>query len=356
MYAGRARGVPARAWRNVMCPERDQDEPEASRPARGDLEQREERSSERDVAATERDEAADQRDRAADALDEAAGESERRSVRRLIRASERGPKDRARAAAERADAARDRGEATTERKAVARRLERAAQESDEAAEERDRAADALDEEAGQIDRASAIQSVRDSQRGPDARARAASGRAEAASDRQVAARDREHAAEDREASPTDELDGARRRGAGRVGARRRAAGLVELPREIDRACQRDEPLVAAFVAVDDREQVTAIHGHQAGNDLLAAVGGALGKSLRSYDLIIRVGADEFLCVLSDITVEEARHSVAAVGERLAAGQAGKSIAVGIAQLEPDDSSGDLIARAVAARLTTRDRP
>ena len=343
---GERAGVPARAWRNVMCPERDQDEPEASRPAREDLGQREERSSERDVAATERDEAADQRDRAADALDEAAGESERRSVRRLIRASERGPKDRARAASERADAARDRGEATTERKAVARRLERAAQESDEAAERRDRAADALDEEAGQIDRASAIQSVRDSQRGPDARARAASGRAEAASDRQVAARDREHAAEDREASPTDELTGARRRG----------AGLVELRREIDRARQRDEPLVAAFVAVDDLEQVNATHGHQAGNELLAAVGGALGKSLRSYDLIIRVGGDEFLCVLSDITVEEARQRVAAVGERLAGGQAGGSISVGVAQLEPDDSPGDLIARADAARLTTRDRP
>ena len=239
--------------------------------------------------------------------------------------------DRARAASERADAARDRGEATTERKAVARRLESAAQASDAAAEQRDRAADALDEEAGQIDRASAIQSVRDSRRGPDARARAASGRAEAASDREVAARDREHAAEDREASPTDELTGARRRG----------AGLAELRREIDRARQRDEPLVAAFVAVADLEQVHATRGHQAGNELLAAVGAALGKSLRSYDLIIRVGADEFLCVLSDITVGEARQRLAAVGERLA----GESISVGIAQLEPDDSPADLIARA-----------
>ena len=107
--------------------------------------------------------------------------------------------------------------------------------------------------------------------------------------------------------------------------------------------------MAAFVAVHDREQVNAAHGHQAGDELLAAVGGALGESLRSYDLIIRVGRDEFLCVLADITVEEARQRVAVVGERLAAGRAGGSISFGVAQLQPDDSPGDLIARADAAR-------
>jgi diguanylate cyclase (GGDEF)-like protein len=188
--------------------------------------------------------------------------------------------------------------------------------------------------------------VRDSQRAPDARARAASGRAEAASDRQVAARDREHSAEDREASPIDDLTGARRRG----------AGLAELRRELDRARRRNEQLVVAFVAVDDLKDVNRIHGHQAGDELLAAVGNALGKALRSDDLIIRLGGDEFLCVLADITVEEAHQRLAAVGERLAAGQAGRSISVGVAHLEPADSPGDLIARADEARLTTRERP
>jgi diguanylate cyclase (GGDEF)-like protein len=332
--------------RSAMYPKRNPDDSEGPRPARASVGEREERSSERDVAATERDQAADQRDRAADALDEAAGESERASQRRLVRASERGPEDRARAASERADAARDRGAATTERQAVARRLERAGQESDEAAERRDRAAEALDEAAGEIERASALHSVRDSQRAPDARARAASGRAEAASDRQVAARDREHAADDREASATDELTGARRRG----------AGLAELRREIDRARRRSEPLVAAFVDVDGLKEVNDTQGHRAGDELLAAVGDALGRSLRSYDLVIRVGGDEFVCVLSDITVEDARQRLAAVCERVGAGRAGGSISVGFAELQPDDSPHDLIARADAALLDARGRP
>jgi diguanylate cyclase (GGDEF)-like protein len=302
-----------------------------------------ERARARDIAATERDQAADRRDDAATALDEAAGETDRASARSWVRAREQGPKDRAKAASERAELARIRDEAASERQVLARNLERAALESDDAAKRRDRAAEALDEAARKSDLASARHSADDSKRGIDERERGASDRAEAAYDRQVSARDRKHAAEDREASATDELTGARRRG----------AGLTELDREIDRAERTGGQLAVAFVDIDGLKALNDAHGHQAGDELLIAVSGLLKESLRSYDLVIRVGGDEFVCVLPDMTVAEARERFATIADMLSDGRMGGSIGVGFAQFGPGDSTDSLLARADAELLKGR---
>jgi PleD family two-component response regulator len=71
--------------------------------------------------------------------------------------------------------------------------------------------------------------------------------------------------------------------------------------------------------------------------------------LRSYDLIVRLGGDEFLSVMSGATIEEARRRFEAVRATLAADTDHRNeIRVGFALLEPAETSAQLIERADAA--------
>jgi diguanylate cyclase (GGDEF)-like protein len=167
------------------------------------------------------------------------------------------------------------------------------------------------------------------------RAKAAEERAHCAHDRSLAARDRAEAARDREASEIDELTKVRRRG----------AGMEQLQREIDRARRGPEELVVAFVDVDGLKRVNDTDGHLAGDALLVAVADSMRACLRSYDLIMRFGGDEFVCVLPHASVETVRERFIEVSNALAAGVTGGSITVGFAELGNGDSPEDLIRRA-----------
>jgi diguanylate cyclase (GGDEF)-like protein len=201
---------------------------------------------------------------------------------------------------------------------------RAAHDHGRAADDRTRAAD---------DRA----------RAADDRARAAEERAESAHDRTLAARDRAQAALDREASETDELTHVRRRG----------AGMKQLQREVDRAHRSPEPLVVTFVDVDGLKQVNDTQGHLAGDSLLIAVADSLRGCLRSYDLIMRFGGDEFVCALPNVDVSGVRRRFEDVSAALSAGPTHASITVGFAELGEQDSAEDLIRRADADLLVHR---
>jgi diguanylate cyclase (GGDEF)-like protein len=241
---------------------------------------------------------------------------------------------------------------------VATKRDEAARERDELAAQRDRDALAHDEAARELD-------VKDELLDKDTlkvyglrsrasliRSRAAADRARARRDRELAARDRELAAEDREQAArertqawTDELTGARRRG----------AGLAEFEREIDRTRRIGAPLVAAFVDVDHLKSINDARGHSAGDELLREVAAGLRRHLRSYDLIVRLGGDEFLCVLPHVTLERARHRFDRLNAELRAGAAQGSVSVGFSELHEDESPADLIDRADRDLLAHRCR-
>ena len=184
----------------------------------------------------------------------------------------------------------------------------------------------------------------DRARAADDRAHAAEERAESAHDRTLAARDRAQAELDREASETDEL----------THVRRRAAGMKQLRREVDRAHRSPESLVVTFVDVDGLKQVNDTQGHLAGDSLLVAVADSLRGCLRSYDLIMRFGGDEFVCALPNVDVNGVRRRFVDVSSALAAGRTHASITVGFAELGEQDSAEDLIRRADADLLTNRE--
>jgi diguanylate cyclase (GGDEF)-like protein len=132
--------------------------------------------------------------------------------------------------------------------------------------------------------------------------------------------------------------------------------MEQLQREVDRARRAPEELVVTFVDVDGLKQVNDIDGHLAGDSLLVAVADSLRECLRSYDLIMRFGGDEFVCALPNADVEKVRQRFAEVSNTLEAGPTKGSITVGFAELAKDDSAEDLIRRADADLLAHRERP
>ena len=74
---------------------------------------------------------------------------------------------------------------------------------------------------------------------------------------------------------------------------------------------------------------------------------AIRDQLRSYDLIVRIGGDEFMCVMSGATIDYAHQRFAAIQTKLAADRYPCEIKVGFAALTDADTAVDLIQRADA---------
>jgi diguanylate cyclase (GGDEF)-like protein len=237
-----------------------------------------------------------------------------------------------------------------------------AQERDSAAIRRDAIALLHDEIAETHDKEAATADSQDTiaddaaQEIEEVRARARAGRARAANDRARATRDREKAAHDRRRAAQDREQAAYdRRHAGTdelTGARRRGVGIEELQSEIERARRHGDNLVAVYVDVDGLKSVNDSQGHVAGDRLLRNVADGLRSRMRSYDLLMRIGGDEFLCVLPGISAADVRERFHDLGP---APRGQWSISLGISELRDSDSPHQLIDRADKDLLKTRRR-
>ena len=268
--------------------------------------------------------------------------------------------DRDQTSADRDLTSEDRDRTAADRDKTSEGRDRIAEARDRAAELRDRVADTHDAGATHLPQGIEERRARpygrrksDVRAGTD-RENAASDRAGAASDRKAAemgrekgARDRTGASEDRDAASHDRDVSALDRATSSIdeltGAYRRGTGLVELEREMMRAQRTEQPFVVAFIDVDGLKIVNDSLGHDAGDQLLRRVVDDTRAYLRSYDLIVRFGGDEFVCGLSDLGLAEATERFRRINANLAGH--GSSITVGLAELEGNDSLVELIARA-----------
>lgn len=128
--------------------------------------------------------------------------------------------------------------------------------------------------------------------------------------------------------------------------------MLELKREIARAKREGESMALAFVDVDGLKRTNDSLGHAAGDQLLRETAYSIRAHLRSYDLIVRYGGDEFLCALVGVTREEAAERFALVNADLTATRQA-SVTVGLAEFEAEDAVEDLIARADEAMYRER---
>ncbi|MFL5301651.1 MAG: GGDEF domain-containing protein, partial [Anaeromyxobacteraceae bacterium] len=83
--------------------------------------------------------------------------------------------------------------------------------------------------------------------------------------------------------------------------------------EIARAARFSRPVSLLFFDLDRFKRVNDAHGHQCGSALLREVGEVMRATLRTMDVPVRYGGDEFVAVLPESGREQAR----AAAERLA---------------------------------------
>ena len=89
----------------------------------------------------------------------------------------------------------------------------------------------------------------------------------------------------------------------------------QLAHELAEATRTGEPVTLVLADLDRFKEVNDVHGHQAGDDLLAWTGRTLGEALQA-DTVGRLGGDEFGVVLTGLSGEDARAVVERLGARL----------------------------------------
>ena len=140
-----------------------------------------------------------------------------------------------------------------------------------------------------------------------------------------------------------------------TGALRRGAGLQAMAREIARFRRFGGKGVAViFIDVDGLKRINDSEGHAAGDALLSDVVAAIRERVRAYDLVIRFGGDEFVCVLPDATREEAERTVADIERQVRLRTSGGSVSTGLAGLELTDTADSLVDRADSALYARRE--
>jgi diguanylate cyclase (GGDEF)-like protein len=180
--------------------------------------------------------------------------------------------------------------------------------------------------------------------------RAADHRALGAQDRQSAAQDRERAADERLRALADRETFAHQLASAATdtltGTRARAAGLTDLDHELDRCRRTDRPLAVAYVDVVGLKALDDSARASARDELLTRIVMLVNEHVRSYDLIVRLGDDELLCAMSNMTPADARRRFSAIDAALAAAPGPGAIRTGFAALMPGDNATALIARAL----------
>ncbi len=115
-----------------------------------------------------------------------------------------------------------------------------------------------------------------------------------------------------------------------------------LPEELDRAQRYRHPLGALLLDIDHFKQVNDRHGHTTGDRVLRGVGDRVKQELRSSDVAVRYGGEEFAVLLPQTGLEDASHLAERVRQTVAAasflGHAGEpvqvTVSVGVAALGP----------------------
>ena len=91
----------------------------------------------------------------------------------------------------------------------------------------------------------------------------------------------------------------------------------QLESEVMRATRFGHPVSLIFFDLDHFKQVNDTYGHQAGSRVLLEVGRLLLKTLRSTDVPVRYGGDEFVILMPETSKDQAIAAARRIGKEIA---------------------------------------
>ncbi|NMB77099.1 MAG: sensor domain-containing diguanylate cyclase [Myxococcales bacterium] len=135
-----------------------------------------------------------------------------------------------------------------------------------------------------------------------------------------------------------------------------------LPLEIDRAQRSRRPLSALFLDLDRFKRINDRFGHPVGDQVLQDLAERLRQGCRSEDVLARVGGEEFVILLPDTNLAQARR----VAQRLrlsvkgtpfitTAGPLDVTVSLGVARLRPRETGDAFLRRADQALYLAKRR-
>mgnify|MGYP000872202893 FL=1 len=139
-----------------------------------------------------------------------------------------------------------------------------------------------------------------------------------------------------------------------TGAMTRRAFDQRLAEEIERARRLDHPLTLLIADLDHFKQVNDTRGHHAGDMALRGFVAVCRQEFRKYDLVGRLGGEEFALLLPDTGFDVAlvaaeRLRAAVTRSPIDPGVPGQTfhitVSIGVAQLRPADDATPFIQRA-----------
>lgn len=141
----------------------------------------------------------------------------------------------------------------------------------------------------------------------------------------------------------------------------RRMAMRRLTDEVERAKRTDSPLTAIMLDLDHFKDVNDTFGHSAGDDVLVAAARTLSSEARAYDVVARLGGEEFLVLMPGAALEQG----IAAAERMRAGVASATaevlrgrpvtVSAGVAEFEPGgEAAEDLLVRADRALYRAKD--
>jgi diguanylate cyclase (GGDEF)-like protein len=126
----------------------------------------------------------------------------------------------------------------------------------------------------------------------------------------------------------------------------------ELKRALAYSKRYGAPAALVYVDLDRFKQINDTHGHAAGDEVLRAAARSLARSVRTSDVVGRLGGDELAVLLWNVTPEGAAAKAAALEQVIATTLVewdGRQLSVGasagVAMLAPDDDPPGAIKRA-----------
>jgi len=136
-----------------------------------------------------------------------------------------------------------------------------------------------------------------------------------------------------------------------TGVRNRRRIMRRLEEEFSRSTRGGDPLSLIVFDIDHFKRINDTHGHQFGDLVLKRVARLMEETVRTYDLVGRIGGEEFLVVTPSTTLEEASAIAERIREAIEQERIGDDIrmvhvtvSAGVSTMNRDEDSMDAMIR------------